>query len=419
MKLLQLSRSDRLLLGILLPLALLGALITWLVLPPKKEGSWIRQPSSFFNSGSGTKVAYLALERLGYQVSRLRQPISRDTLEGLEAMVILEPVIGLEKEERRALGDWVEEGHCLVLAPGVRSVFPTVPGTWFFDNWINVAPPSTKVVEPNEKVPASAGDEFSAHDPLCAGVREMVSRADFRFQSGSVVKGPLVASVVDEIWRDDYGVAAARVRYGDGKIIALADTYWLSNRGIDEVDNSLFLANIAHEATNGNRRGKIAFDEIHHGFRVSASPELAIMKLMLDEYWGWGVVQAALVGVLGLFAAGVRFGKPRDIVQQPRRQHGEFAEAAGRTLHDAQAADLAYRTLYQHYRSRLCKLLHVPPDVNAADMARAIAPRCGHDISGLLNEADEKVRSGGASRVEVLDIATQFHRILEDLEHAA
>jgi len=418
-KLLQLSRSDRLLLGVLVPLALLGALLAWLVMPPKKEGGWLRQPSSFFNIGSGTKVAYLALDRLGYQVSRLRQPLSRETLHGLDALVILEPVVGLEKEERKALGDWVEDGNCLVLAPGKRSFNPALPATWFFDNWINVGPPGTKVVEPDEKVVATAGDTLSTHDPLCMGIREMMSRADFRFPTGSVTKGPLAGSLVDEIWRDDYGVAAARVHYGNGKIIALADTYWLSNRGIDESDNSLFLANIAHEATNGNRSGKIGFDEIHHGFRLASSPEIAIAKLMLEEFWGWGIIQAALVGLLGLFAAGVRFGKPRDLVQQQRRQHGEFAEAAGRTLHDASASDLAYRTLVHHYRNRLCKLLHLPPEADAAELAKATALQCGQDISGLLVEADERVRTGGTSRVEVLDIATQLHRVLEGLEHAA
>jgi hypothetical protein len=407
------------LLGILLPLSVLGALITWLVMPPKREGSWLRQPSSFFNSHSGTKAAYLVLDRLGYQVSRLRQPISRETLDGVDTLFILEPVVGYEKEERKALGDWIELGHTLVLAPSVRPLRPALPGSWFFDNWISVGPPSGPVSESSGKVKLVSGESLKTYDSMCAGVREMVGGTDFRFPTGSVAVGPLAGSPVDEIWRDDYGVGAARVRYGEGTIIALADTYWMSNRGLDEADNSLFLANIAHEATGGNRAGRIAFDETHHGFRLSGNPELEVAKLMLEEHWGWGLVQAAVVLVLGLLAASVRFGKARDVVQPARRQHAEFAEAAGRTLHDANAADLAYRSLYQHYRSRLCKRLHLEPDANAEQIARAFSMQSGKDISRLLAEADEKVRAGSATRVDVLDIATQMHRVLEDLEHAA
>src|SRR5207249_2582475 len=115
---------------------------------------------------------------------------------------------------------------------------------WLFDNWFSVGPPNAEVTEADGRVHALAGDSLNLNDALIAGVREMVGRADFRFPFGSALKGPLVGSSVDEIWKDDYGVVAIRVHYGEGTIIALADTYWLSNKGIDEADNSFFLANL-------------------------------------------------------------------------------------------------------------------------------------------------------------------------------
>ena len=67
------------------------------------------------------------------------------------------------------------------------------------------------------------------------------------------------------------------------------------------------------------------------------------------------MAQAALVGVLALWAGAMRFGSPRDIVRRQRRQQREFAEAAGRLLNEAGATSLAAETLYRYYRDRLCR----------------------------------------------------------------
>jgi len=413
-KLIQLSRTDRLLVGILLPLALLSALIAWLAMPPKKEGRFVREPSTFFNTGSGTKAAYLVLERLGYNVTRLRTPMSKELLANIDTMFILEPIVGLEKQERTALERWVESGHRLVIAPGVRG-FGAAPGSWLFDNWFNIGPPTSAVTEDDGKIRQLRGDSLSESEPLFAGVRELVARGDFRFPLTTPLKGPLAAATSHAIWMDDYGVVALRVPFGEGEIIALADTYCLSNQGIDEADNAIFLANLAREITSDSRTRTIAFDEIHHGFALGADPWVAIVKMMLAEHWGWGILQAAAVLLLALFAAGVRFGRPVDIVQKQRRQHGEFAEAAGRTLHDANAGVLAFRTLYQHYRASLAKLVHLRSDTGAAELGHAIALRSGIQVTPLLEEMEAKLQAARVSRVEVLDLATEFQRVLDAL----
>ena len=399
---------------------MLVALVSWLLMPPKKQGSWLRQPSSFFNTGSGSKVAYLVLDRLGYRVTQIRRPLSQESLEDVDALVILEPIVGLEKGERKALGDWIEAGHVLVVAPGVRGLGVGIapPGVWFFDNWFSIGPPATRVSEPQGLIPALVGSEMNSNDTLAAGVRELVCRGEFRFPFTGSLKGPLVGSPLDEIWKDDYGLVAMRVHYGDGRIIALADTHWLSNRGIDDVDNGLFWANIARECAGGRRSATIAFDEIHHGFAMRDDAWLAILKLMLAEHWGWGLIQAGLVVVLALFASGVRFGKPRDLVLPQRRFHGEFAEAAGRTLHDAGANNLAYRTLYHHYRTHLCRIVRLDSQCDDDTLSRAVAAARGLQIRPLLDESDRKVASGRASRLDVLQLATQFHQVQQELEHA-
>ena len=131
---LQLSRADRLLLGIVLVTAVLVALVTWLVLPPEKTGGMEKQPSTFFNVAYGTKAAYLVLERLEYPVTRLRRPIERETLGGIGVLFVLEPEIGLRDREVAVLESWVKEGHALVVVPGSSITLPHLGsflGQWF------------------------------------------------------------------------------------------------------------------------------------------------------------------------------------------------------------------------------------------------------------------------------------------------
>src|SRR5208337_3007238 len=103
--------------------------------------------------------------------------------------------------------------------------------------------------------------------------------------------------------------------------------------------------------------GSVAFDEFHLGLGAHDVSPVAIVKLMVFGPWRWAVVQAAVLGALALFARGVRFGSPLGVTLKLRRQHREFAEAAGRLFEEAGATSLAGETLYRYYRERICKLL--------------------------------------------------------------
>ncbi len=403
--------------GILLPMALLGTLITWLAMPPKKEGRWVREPSTFFNTGSGAKAAYLVLERLGYDVVRLREPFSPDRLAGVEVLWILEPTFGLEKDERKALSDWLESGGRLVLAPGVRPFVARAGGDWLFDNWFNTISTSSPAKDAWQAISQKRGESLSENDPLFAGVNEMTARGESRFPNNSPLKGPLANAPARVFWADDLGTVAMRVSVDEGEIIALADTHFLTNRGLDEADNAVFLANLARQASHATGGGTVAFDEIHHGFPLSGDPWVAIAKMMLAEHWGWGIVQASLVLLLALYALGVRFGRPVDVVMKQRRQHGEFAEAAGRTLHDAQANELVYRTLWQHYRGLLARSVNARPESTPAELATAIRAQSGVDVAAVLEEAEAK-QATRVSRTEVFAMCSDLERVATALQQA-
>jgi hypothetical protein len=437
-----LSKADRLLGSIVLLGAALVALVIWLVKPPETTGGLVRQPSTFFNAGYGTKAAYLVLDRLGYPVTRLRRPLGDDALDGIGILVVLKPLLGLRPYELTDLDAWVREGHVLVVVPGscVADAFGVKdhPGHVkskemdeedkhsaageqlgaFFEQWFRIedagGDDEKKPEDSSKTEQADAGATIDPGEPICAGIHQLTARAHRRFAK-SPLKGSLANSAAEPFWSDRLGTIGLRIRLGEGTIIALADPFPFSNLGIGEADNGLLLANLAREFSKVSP-GKIAFDEYHLGFAARDWSPLAMMKLILAGPWQGAMAQAILVGLLALYAGAVRFGSPRDIVRKPRRQHREFAEAAGGLYDEGGATLLAAATLYRYYRDRLCRTLHLDPHVDNSRISQAVHDRSGRDIAAILDRARDAA-SNRVTRQELLVVTKNFHRAVEALDH--
>jgi hypothetical protein len=216
-------------------------------------------------------------------------------------------------------------------------------------------------------------------------------------------------------WKDEWGAIGIEATSGQGTIIALADEYPFTNVGVSEGDNGLLLANAVRELSS-RYPGKVAFDEYHLGFADRDISPVAIARLMVSGPWRWAAMQAALLGVLALFARAVRFGKPQDVVRKLRRQHREFAEAAGRLFEEAQAASLAAETLYRYYRERLCKRLLFDPQIADAQLCEAVELRAGPEAAARLRHAQTAIH-GPIGRQTLLSLAHDLHSVTERLEH--
>jgi hypothetical protein len=260
------------------------------------------------------------------------------------------------------------------------------------------------------------GTVVDVNEPICAGVLNLMADGDRRFAK-SPLRGPLTELSPNTFWRDRLGTVGLRVRLGDGTIVALADTYPLTNLGISDADNGLLLGNMAHELSN-LFPGKIAFDEYHLGFAERDWSAVAMTKLILTGPWRWAVAQAVLVTVLALYASAVRFGSPRDVTRTPRRQQREFAEAAGRLLDDAGATSLAVETLNRYYRDRLHRKLHLEPDADDARLTQAIRDHSGQEIAADFEQA-QIAMSRAVGRQELLTIAQKLHHVTETFDHGS
>ena len=385
-------------------------------------------PSTFFNVGSGAKAAYDVLDQLEYPRHAPAPPHFGRVAPGKSASSSsCGPTMGLAREEVAALEDWIEEGHALVVVPGSASEslmtsvaqartttpFWTIGSSGRGAGQADGSKPAH--FQPVER--AAPLRKVEAGDGLTAGITELaVPDEGRRFDPKSPCRRSTLQDASARVfWKDPQGTIGLQVESGDGTIIALADEYPLTNLGISEGDNGLLLANVVRDMS-ARYPGQVAFDEFHLGLAEHDVSPLAIVKLMLSGPWRWAAVQAALVGVLALFARAVRFGSPQDVVRKPRRQHREFAEAAGRLFDEAGATSLAAETLYRYYRERICKLLLFDPKSKIGNSARRSSavpvrpspPNCGRR---------KRPCKASLSRQKLLAISQKLHRVAEALDH--
>jgi len=101
------------------------------------------------------------------------------------------------------------------------------------------------------------------------------------------------------------------------------------------------------------RYDRVVVDEYHHGFRAGGSFAAALLAWSTSSPWGWALWQLAVVAVVALAAAGVRFGPARAGIERKRRSPLEHVEALATALAARQGHDVAVRLLVRGLRRRL------------------------------------------------------------------
>lgn len=395
---LSVSPRDRFLVAAILVLALAGTFGVSRIAPKERSGGVLRQPSTFFSADYGTKAAYTALERLGYATRRLRKPLTLASLAGVRTLFVLAPIVPLDHGEESVLLDWVSAGHVLVLIPS---------GIVKFGDWLD------RASLPEESLPPGVAT-LDHSEPWLGGIERLSVRGSLRETLGGPAKGALEHDEAVPFWKDGRGTLGLRVTHGNGFIVALADASPLSNRGLREADNALLLGGLARLSVTDDAFGTLAFDEYHLGFDDHDASPVALLKLVMTERVRSSMLQALLVLCLAIGAAAWRFGSPVTRVTTRRRQHGEFAEAAGRLLLDADAGSLVRAKLLSHYRIWAIERTGLLPAIDDATLDAEVGRRAGLDVSALL--ADARSRSP-ASAKDVLRTSRVLYRVRKALSH--
>ena len=375
-------RGDRLLFIALL-LGLLGIALIAFLGSPAREGQDTLQGSSVSPAPNGTLALYRWLEDTGYPVHRVTGTDSwAAALRTTDLFFILNPQSTFTADQLATLDRWMDAGGVLVVAlEGTNAALNPITGHL----GVSLSP----------LLPAVTGS-FAPREPVWTQppVRQVAVQSGWQLELQDAAAVPLVSAGASPLL-----VTQAR---GQGRLVLLSTTYPFSNAGLPAADNRWLAWNLVIAAP-GRR---IAFDELHHGYGGDD-----LRTVLTSRPWGWALIYAALVAVLGLLLAGRRLGPPVTVPEVGgRRGAGDYVTALAGLFHRAGRTDW----VADHYRATFRRALTAPyglaADLPAADLAAAFAlahhrPVDVATLTGLLQDLDAAATPGPRGRPVLADTA--------------
>jgi hypothetical protein len=299
--------------------------------------------STYLAGPSGALGLAEALARLGVRVERYRHP--SETLDTLgrkrsrTLFAVLGPSLPLGPVEARFLAG--APFDVLLAGSGAQRAFRCLGYAVLWRRG-----PSAKASAPSDSRSVTVRAELVGH--LARSVVDSSEIEDGRVVTCAVP----TATRVDTLLRTSSGRAVAvRLSLPNGRMATLvADDRIFSNRELRETEaGPLALGWIVP------RYGRIVIDEYHHGYEASGSLVGATLRWSLHSPWGWMAWQLAVVGLIALLTAGVRFGPIRNDVQRRRRSPLEHVRALATALAAARGHDVAVGLMVQGLRRRLSR----------------------------------------------------------------
>jgi hypothetical protein len=259
--------------------------------------------TTYSAASGGYKALYLWLQALGLPAVRWERDLGELSNEA-RVLLLVQPRFAPERQEIRALLDWIRGGGVLLLVadPFISSLYRACG------------------------LHTVAGAEQSGEDaplptqpgPYTRGVRRILSTA------GTGVTPADPEGVVHIKGAGDLGLLVVR-ELGDGRVIALTDPEIFCNRMLRQGDHARLAVNLL---LAGYRGGLILIDEYHQGYgRINS---------VLEHLSRSRSAKPLLLGMfLCLFLGmrlGKRFGEARPVITRTRRSSMEYVQAMGRLL---------------------------------------------------------------------------------------
>ena len=381
-------------------------------------------PSVFNDRASGSRGCFDWVARLGYKPAVWRQNWSALGQSNGSVLMIIDPRAdagvmaltgsGNDDSEQQAdktilsaldasaLLAWLRAGHTAIL---LSSRLPSghTPGDIGGDD--TFADAIGLVIE----TASPAGrTEFSPLQPVpeTLGVLSIHSEADARLRQ--TVPNGLA------LFGDSAGPFVLSVPVGRGKLIAVADSRFVSNTNLARSENAAFIADVL--ARNAPPGAIVLFDEYHHG--DAALEAGANLWTALGRPLQLALIQAALALAVLVGVVGKRFGAPIPLGQGVRRNTTEYVASLANLYQRAQASTAALQTLYRQFLRDLSARLALPPDVSLEQLADVAARRGGADrpaLRALLATCEQRLDDGKVSESELLDLAQQMDRIRKEI----
>ncbi len=386
----KLSRQTLLIIGLVLFLILVTAAAALF------QSSQAAAPALSSNSTApeGAQALRLWLSAAGYQVDN--QPAQSYSIPtASRALLILEPSFfySITSEEWKTLDAWVRQGGILLLAAhNLESALHGNPfevsTTAVDDNEFDLLPPAPIFRSPPQVQPAHLKISYVFEQAETGGLGIL-----------SVPSGPV----------------ALQFSYGNGEVLLVADSYFLSNAGLKAPGNAQLALNLISQIPQGS---SIWIDEWHHGERAALAYAFGFEDWLTQTSGGHAVLYVVGVIFLGLVLAGRPFGRPRALAhEQVRRRSLEYIVALANLNRRAghrqavmkyYAAELK-RTLSKRYRLNPS----LPDDEFVSQVTRYNPAISGSELTDLLDRLGQK----SFTEIQMIQLARKTAGWMEKIVH--
>lgn len=349
-----------------------------------------RYSTSTYSAGPwGSKALFLVLEDLKLPVARFRQSFRRlQSHKGI--LVITGPVRApIHERERAAIGRWIEAGNQLIVCDGslitalAKIVGSSDRGKPSDDAVARMSSPSKFFKLRIKTLGDAARKTFLVPLPGLEASAQVTIAGDSRWFKPSKKWSTLV--------KDEAGPILIARDKGKGRILALSDASFASNKHIGEEQNlRLILALLL-------ARGKpeeILFDEFHQGHAA----EQSLWTFFGASIFAWVLAQGALV--MGLFFVSKRAqyaGRFRSFASPKGRSSLEYVDSMAGVYESCKAGPVALEALLNRFLARLSRRTGMPLKrliETSPDRIAALVPNGQADLTDLIERCRAASRSG-------------------------
>ena len=295
----------------------------------QQKGKGRSRPTTYSTTPGGYKALYLWVRELGIPFKRWERPFGELTRKA-SVLFLATPEMTIGTLEMRALDRWVKNGGTLILAIG-----PPHPLLAHFGI------KGEKALSKRRKAQGKGAVLFQP-GPYTQGVQEILPN----WHRGLLSRKPEVVIHI----RDSFGGLLAVESRGKGRVIGLADPGLLGNQSLRTGDHARLALNLllAHRG-----KGLVLVDEYYHGYgrATSVFGHLARSHLMSP------LMQALILLIVFLAAAGRRFGRPRPLATIEHRSSMEYVRAMAQIYQRARARVLALEGVVKWVESEARRML--------------------------------------------------------------
>jgi hypothetical protein len=359
--------------------------------------------STYLVGPSGAKGWADALTALGVQVEHFRRPTDAlGPLDTSSVFAVLGPAVPLDSREGARLS--ALPGDLLLAGPGTDAAIACLG--------YRVSPRHRDSTALRVPTGAEALPMPYVRAELVRHFAQSIVDSSNGYDGGRVSCTVPVPDRVDTVLRTrgDRPVIL-RLGYPSGRAaILIADDELFRNRTLRHTAMGPIALGLVTP-----RYRRVVVDEFHQGFATSASLAGAAFQWSLHSPWGWVAWQLAVVGVIALFAAGVRFGPARHAIPRRRRSPLEHVRALATALAAARGHDTAARLMVQGLRRRLSRAGKPGPadlDRWLAGLTPAVRTDRGRDALAVLTARTRRPPSSQG----VLEAANAVETLWDELK---